>query len=107
MTFDCLLQEQSVCYWPSDKVHQHGDMFIEQQNMSSVPQGALPISCKVREFSVTNTKVNDSRLIKQYQYTDWLDGQAPPTAAHIIDLIGAVQKTQHTCGGGPIVIHDR
>ena len=61
----------------------------------------------MREFSITNTKINESRTIKQYQYTDWLEDQNPANASAIIDLIGVLQKSQHNNGGGPIIVHDR
>lgn len=90
-----------MCYWPSEKVRQHGDMFIEQASVSEMP------SYVMREFAITNTKINESRIIKHFQYSDWTEGQTPPNAAAVIDLIGVLQKTQHTCGGGPIIVHDR
>ena len=52
-------------------------------------------------------QLNESRMIKHYQYGDWSEDQAPVNAAGIIDLIGVLQKTQHMGGGGPIVVHDR
>ena len=61
----------------------------------------------MREFSITNTKINESRTIKQYQYTDWLENLNPSNASAIIDLIGVLQKSQHNNGGGPIIVHDR
>ena len=94
-------QEQCVCYWPTEKVRQHGDMFIEQSNCSQLP------SYTMREFAVTNTKINESRTIKHFQYSDWPEGQSPPNAADVIDLIGVVQKTQHSSGRGPIIVHDK
>ena len=90
-----------MCYWPTDKVKQHGDMFIEQTSVSEMP------SYTMREFAVTNTKINESRVIKHFQYQDWLEHQTPPNAAAIIDLIGVLQRTQHMCGGGPIIVHDK
>lgn len=95
------IQEQSVCYWPSEKVRQHGDMFIEQTSMTEMPNYSM------REFAITNTKINESRVIKHYQYSGWQEGQSPATAAAVIDLIGLLQKTQHMCGGGPIIVHDK
>ena len=76
-------------------------MFIEQISSSEFPGYVM------REFSITNTKINEGRVIKHFQYSDWLESQSPPNAAAVIDLIGVVQKTQHTCGGGPIIVHDK
>lgn len=90
-----------MCYWPTDKVRQHGDMFIEQTSMSQL-QNYI-----VREFAITNTKINESRVLKHYQYLDWPEWQSPSNATVIIDLIGILQKTQHMAGGGPIIVHDR
>ena len=52
-------------------------------------------------------QINESRVLKHYQYTDWLEEAVPPNSAAIIDLIGVLQKAQHQNGGGPIVLHDR
>ena len=44
-------------YWPSDKIRQHGDLFIEltqEQEFSSYT---------MREFSVTNTKVRSHVIV--------------------------------------------
>ena len=90
-----------MCYWPTDKVRQHGDMFIEQTSVTEHTGYVL------REFAITNTKINESRVVKHFQYCEWLEKQAPSTAATVIDLIGVLQKTQHTCGGGPIIVHDK
>ena len=97
----CFAQEQCVRYWPTEKIQQHGDMFIELTQVSEYGTYTM------REFSITNTKINESRTIKQYQYSDWLEDQSPITATAIIDLIGVLQKMQHMNGGGPIIVHDR
>ena len=76
-------------------------MFIEQTNSSQFP------SYTMREFALTNTKINESRSIKHFQYSEWLEGESPANAAAVIDLIGVVQKTQHMSGRGPIIVHDR
>lgn len=76
-------------------------MFIEQTSISEFPGYVM------REFSITNTKINEGRVIKHFQYSDWHEGQSPQNAASVIDLIGVLQKTQHTCGGGPIIVHDK
>ena len=76
-------------------------MFIELTQMTDYG------SYTMREFSVTNTKINESRVIKHYQYSDWLEDTMPTNAATVIDLIGVLQKSQHMLGGGPIVVHDR
>ncbi len=43
--------EQCVRYWPSDKIRQHGDLFVELTSQHEFT------TYTVREFSVTNTKV--------------------------------------------------
>ncbi|XP_064387090.1 receptor-type tyrosine-protein phosphatase S-like isoform X2 [Halichondria panicea] len=93
-------KEQCVRYWPTEKIIQQGDMFIELTQMTDYG------SYTMREFSVTNTKINESRVIKHYQYSDWLEDTMPTNAATVIDLIGVLQKSQHMLGGGPIVVHD-
>ena len=52
-------------------------------------------------------QVNESRVLKHYQYTEWTEDAAPANSAAVIDLIGVLQKAQHQNGGGPIVLHDR
>ena len=89
-----------MCYWPTDKVRQYGDIFVKQTSISKCPDYVM------REFSI-NTNIDESRTIKHYQHSDWLEWQAPLNTAAVIDLIGVVQKTQHTCGGGPIIVHDK
>ena len=55
----------------------------------------------------THSQLNESRVVKHYQFVDWTEDSVPMNAAGIIDLIGVLQKTQHMSGGGPIVAHDR
>ncbi len=90
-----------MCYWPTDKVRQHGDMFIELVNLSKFP------SYTMREVAITNTKINESRTIRHYHYDSWLENHAPSSATELIDLIGVLQKTQNKNGGGPIIVHDK
>ena len=45
------LQEMCMRYWPTEKLKQHGDMFIELAQQIDYPNYTL------REFSITNTKV--------------------------------------------------
>ena len=46
-------KEMCVRYWPTDRLRQHGDLFVELTSESTYP------SYIMREFSVTNTKVLD------------------------------------------------
>ena len=46
-------EEMCVRYWPTDRLRQHGDLFVELTSESTYP------SYIMREFSVTNTKVLD------------------------------------------------
>jgi len=52
-----------VCYWPDDKVHQHGDLFIE---LVSAPT-KYP-AYVTRELAITNTKINESRTGERLRY---------------------------------------
>lgn len=136
-----------VEYWSTDKVRQHGDLFVELSHEKAYSNYTM------REFSLTNTKVglrlslsniptydrpndcfaqlicppfhpstlpltlpptlppsrqiNESRVLKHFQYTEWPEDEIPTNSTAIIDLIGVLQKAQHQNGGGPIVLHDR
>jgi protein tyrosine phosphatase len=50
--------------------------------------------------------VNESRVLRHYQYVEWTEDAVPPNSTAVIDLIGVLQKAQHQNGGGPIVLHD-
>ena len=56
---------------------------------------------------ISSTQVNESRVLRHYQYVEWTEDTAPPNSTAVIDLIGVLQKAQHQNGGGPIVLHDR
>ena len=45
-------QEQSARYWPSDKMVQYGDMFVETINETDTK------FYTIREFRLTHSKVN-------------------------------------------------
>jgi netrin-G3 ligand len=94
-------KEQSVRYWPTDKLTQYGDIFIETQTENDT--GFYII----RELQMTHTKQgNDVRVIKQFHFNDWSEDRVPETSAALIDMIGLVQKAHHLFGGGPVVVHD-
>ncbi len=48
--------EQCVRYWPSDKIRQHGDLFVELIGQHDFATYTM------REFSITNTKVGECGL---------------------------------------------
>ncbi|KAJ1525691.1 hypothetical protein ONE63_008902 [Megalurothrips usitatus] len=65
-----------------------------------------------REFSVTNTKNNESTSVTQFQYHGWptVEGQVPEVTRGLIELADQAQShqtTQQTSEGttGPIVVH--
>ena len=76
-------------------------MFIELTSLNKFPTYTM------REVTITNTKINESRSIKHFHYKEWMEAKSPSNANDIIDLIGVVQKAQNMNGGGPVIVHDK
>lgn len=49
-----------------------------------------------------------SRIVRQFQFTDWPDQGVPSSGEGFIEFIGHVQKTKEQFGqDGPIIVHCR
>ncbi|KAK3736163.1 hypothetical protein QZH41_015550 [Actinostola sp. cb2023] len=75
-------------YWPSDGTRIFGNVLVELTEEVSYPDYIM------RQFTLTHTEEKDSRVVRQYQYTDWPDIGLPESGVGIIDLIGQVEKWQ-------------
>ncbi|XP_033117029.1 receptor-type tyrosine-protein phosphatase epsilon-like isoform X2 [Anneissia japonica] len=102
-------QERCTKYWPDDNTPVVHDTIAVQVKEQREVEGSEYI---VREFQVTNTKVEnsslggESRSVFQYHYVGWPHSGAPSSGTGLVDLIGKVHKYQESIHSTfPIVVH--
>ncbi|XP_032806580.1 receptor-type tyrosine-protein phosphatase alpha-like isoform X1 [Petromyzon marinus] len=92
-------QEKCARYWPTEGTITYGDIIIELKQENSHD------SYTVRDFSVSNTRENKSRQIRQFHFHGWPEIGIPEDGKGMISLIAAVQKQQQHTGNHPITVH--
>ncbi len=99
-------EEKCPRYWP-EKDQETTHDYIRVKYMQSQ---SFPFYYK-REFTVTNTKTDDSCLVTQFQYNGWPVGtcEVPESTRGLVELIDTTLKHQDAqeVSAGPTTIHCR
>ncbi|XP_071952997.1 receptor-type tyrosine-protein phosphatase F-like isoform X1 [Antedon mediterranea] len=101
-------REKCFQYWPEDNTPVVHDTIAVQVKEEREIEGSEYI---IREFQVTNTKVDialggESRSVFQYHYVGWPPSSVPNSGTGLVDLIGKVHKYQESIHSTfPIVVH--
>eukprot|EP00117_Sycon_ciliatum_P022357 scpid935/ scgid0353/ Receptor-type tyrosine-protein phosphatase S; Receptor-type tyrosine-protein phosphatase sigma len=94
-------QEHSAEYWPSKEKEpvrfNHLLVKLEDETVCN--------STVIRNFTITDTKRNELRCVRHFQYVGWPERGVPTTGAALLDLIGRVQRNQEATGDQAIVVH--
>ncbi|XP_053098389.1 receptor-type tyrosine-protein phosphatase F-like isoform X2 [Pangasianodon hypophthalmus] len=94
--------EQCHQYWPAYR-STHYQYFV----VDTIAECIMPYYI-LREFVVTDVRDSQSRMIRQFQFTDWSEQGLPETSEGFIVFIGQVHKTNEKFGqDGPITVHCR
>ncbi|XP_053098317.1 receptor-type tyrosine-protein phosphatase F-like isoform X2 [Pangasianodon hypophthalmus] len=87
-------------YWPAYRSTRHQYFVVD-----TVAEYIMPYYI-LREFLVTDIRDSQSRMIRQFQFTDWSEQGLPKTSEGFIVFIGQVHKTKEKFGqDGPITVH--
>ncbi|EDO43854.1 predicted protein, partial [Nematostella vectensis] len=86
-------------YWPSDGSRLYDKILVELTEELTYSDYVL------RQFSLTHTEEKSSRIVRQFQCTDWPDSGLPESGVGLIDLIGQVEKWQQQSGNTCITVH--
>jgi len=93
-------QEKCHQYWPENRLEKYKFLVVEPLNTYD---GTLYIC---REFKVTDARDGQSRILRQFHFTQWPEQGVPNSGEGFIEFIGQVQKVRDEYGqDGPITVH--
>ena len=99
-------EENCPRYWP-EKDQETPHDYIKVKYMQSQ---SFPFYYK-REFTVTNSKTEDSYLVTQFQYNGWPigAGEVPESTRGLVELVDTTLKHQESIeiNTGPSIVHCR
>lgn len=97
-------EEKCPRYWP-EKDQETSHDYIKVKYMQSQ---SFPFYYR-REFTVTDTKIDHSCLVTQFQYNGWPvgEGEVPQMDRGVVELIDTTFKYKETLDKnvGPMVVH--
>ncbi|XP_015197971.2 tyrosine-protein phosphatase non-receptor type 7 [Lepisosteus oculatus] len=90
-------KEKCVLYWP-EKTGTFGRFEVTVDEVKE---------CDSYTLRVLTVRVqSESRQVKHYWYSSWLDHQTPACVQSVLKLVKAVQESQRAlCCPGPIIVH--
>ncbi|ESO09154.1 hypothetical protein HELRODRAFT_110051 [Helobdella robusta] len=93
-------KELCHAYWPEGRSARYRYFVVDPIAQYNMPFYIL------REFKVTDARDGQSRIIRQFQYTDWPEQGTPSSCESFIEFIGHIQKTRQQFGlDNPVTVH--
>nr|XP_033784675.1 receptor-type tyrosine-protein phosphatase beta-like [Geotrypetes seraphini] len=102
MLTKCIEQGKSKCneYWPTKESRMYGNIFVAITSEIILPDWTI------RDFSVKNRRVNDTRPVRQFHFTAWPDHGVPETSDILINFRCLVREhIKHCPSNSPILVH--